>query len=289
MIKQIFFDTDIGSDIDDALALIFLLAQKQHRLIGVSTVYGPTLTRAQVAKTLLHSLQKSKPIIQGQNQTLSRKPIWLTGNESKNINTKLKPDFFSIVDFLETVKQKIAIVATGPLTNIANLETKGFLEKHCHHLFIMGGVLPGKNLPATEHNFFSDPIATDIVFKSKTPITLIPLNVTLQFPLRLEHLNELSAQKTSAGELIKFWLKNWISTTKAFPKTSLFFNQVFLHDPIAAAVACNFPCKTCKLPVKVSAKTGKIHINSKGKNINLVTEISLNTINNIFQIIKNSL
>ena len=38
--KKVLFDTDIGSDIDDAVALAYLLAKTQCDLLGITTVPG---------------------------------------------------------------------------------------------------------------------------------------------------------------------------------------------------------------------------------------------------------
>ena len=52
MIK-VWIDTDVGGDIDDALALLLAMSSQQLEIIGVSTVYENTLARAKIAKTLL--------------------------------------------------------------------------------------------------------------------------------------------------------------------------------------------------------------------------------------------
>ena len=52
MIK-VWIDTDVGGDIDDALALLLAMSSKQLEIVGVSTVYENTLARARIAKTLL--------------------------------------------------------------------------------------------------------------------------------------------------------------------------------------------------------------------------------------------
>jgi len=287
--KLILFDTDIGTDIDDALALIFLTAQTKNRLIGVNTVYGPVLTRVQAAKTLLKALNKKIPAIQGLSQTLSKRKIWLSGHENEMVNLNLQPDFQSLENFLDQVKQKIVIVATGPLTNIAQLQTKGLLERHCRHLIIMGGVLTQPGLPKFEHNFSADPLAAHAVFQSDLPITLIPLNLTIKFPLPKAGLNKLLNLSDPAGKLIATWLTSWIKTTKTFPSASQFFNRVFLHDPIAAAIACNFPHQIKQIKLTVSPQTGQIKKSSQGKLINLVININRKEVKNIFQIIKNAL
>lgn len=287
--KTILFDTDIGTDIDDALALIFLVAQTKHQLIGVSTVYGPALVRAQAAKTLLLALNKETPVIQGHSQTLSKKKIWLSGHEKEMVSLNLQPDSKPLESFLNQNKQKIIIVATGPLTNIAQLQTKGLLERHCQHLFIMGGVLTQPGLPKFEHNFSADPLAAHTVFQSNLPITLIPLNLTIQFPLSKTGLNKLLNLPTPAGKLTAAWLISWIKTTKTFPSVSPFFNRVFLHDPIAVAIACNFPHQIKQIKLIVSPQTGQIKKSSQGKLINFVTKINRKEVNSIFQIIKNAL
>ena len=50
---KIWLDTDIGGDIDDALALLLAMASKEVELVGVSTVFENTEARAKIAKTLL--------------------------------------------------------------------------------------------------------------------------------------------------------------------------------------------------------------------------------------------
>ena len=74
---KILFDTDIGSDIDDALALLLLLRIPDVELIGVTTVYGCTDIRAKVAKKILDAAQRSVPVISGCGTPLgSPMPIW---------------------------------------------------------------------------------------------------------------------------------------------------------------------------------------------------------------------
>ena len=286
--KNLIFDTDIGTDIDDALALIFLLNQKKIKLSQIITSHGPTLLRAKIALTLLNSLNKNTLVIKGLTKPFSHRKIWLSGFESKKVNQNLKPCHQTLSKSLKSLKRKAIILSTGPLTNIAHLKKKGLLTKHCQHLFIMGGVLPEKNLPKLEHNFSADPLAAHIAFQSKIPITLIPLNITIKFPLSKKQISSLINHNSTSGQLISNWITNWIKTTKTFSKSNPFFNQVFLHDPIAAAIACGFPGKIKKININICKNSGKINT-SKGKAINLLTQISPKTVNNIFKIITKAL
>ena len=49
----ILFDTDLGTDVDDAIALAFLAQDPRCRLVGVTTVNGDARRRAALAKGLL--------------------------------------------------------------------------------------------------------------------------------------------------------------------------------------------------------------------------------------------
>ena len=50
----VLLDTDIGDDIDDALALALILRSPEIALKGVTTVFGDTKLRACLATYLLH-------------------------------------------------------------------------------------------------------------------------------------------------------------------------------------------------------------------------------------------
>jgi purine nucleosidase len=49
--RHVILDTDIGTDVDDLLALVFLAHARELSLKGVTTLYGDTLLRARIAAT----------------------------------------------------------------------------------------------------------------------------------------------------------------------------------------------------------------------------------------------
>ena len=67
---KVLFDTDIGSDLDDAVALSYLLAQPRCDLLGITTVSGDVLIRARLASVLCKSAQKDVPIRLGSSDRL---------------------------------------------------------------------------------------------------------------------------------------------------------------------------------------------------------------------------
>src|SRR5262249_58606776 len=69
MIKVI-HDTDIGSDIDDAVALAYLLANPECELLGVTTVTGNVEQRAQLASVLCKVAGRDVPIYPGSGDAI---------------------------------------------------------------------------------------------------------------------------------------------------------------------------------------------------------------------------
>src|SRR3990172_8925537 len=53
--NPVLLDTDIGSDIDDAVCLAYLLRQQRCELLGVTTVSGDTRARAALASAVCHA------------------------------------------------------------------------------------------------------------------------------------------------------------------------------------------------------------------------------------------
>ena len=62
---KLLFDTDIGSDIDDAVALAYLLMQPSIDLLGITTVTGEARKRAALASRLLELAGQTCPSSQG--------------------------------------------------------------------------------------------------------------------------------------------------------------------------------------------------------------------------------
>ena len=68
---KIILDTDIGSDVDDALALLFALKSDSLELRALSTVYGNTVLRAKIAKKLLDYASDDTEVYIGESTPLN--------------------------------------------------------------------------------------------------------------------------------------------------------------------------------------------------------------------------
>ena len=62
---KVLLDTDIGTDVDDAVAIAYLLAHPDCELLGITTVTGEAKKRASLASVLCQAAGKNIPIYPG--------------------------------------------------------------------------------------------------------------------------------------------------------------------------------------------------------------------------------
>ena len=85
--KTIILDTDIGTDVDDCLALALCLASPELKLAAVTTVYGDVRLRARIVLKLLALRDVNDvPVAAGaEKPLLDRVPIYWEGDEGQGI------------------------------------------------------------------------------------------------------------------------------------------------------------------------------------------------------------
>jgi purine nucleosidase len=111
-----------------------------------------------------------------------------------------------ICDAVQAAPGQVTIVCLGPLTNLARaLQYDPELPSLLGQIIMTGGSLSGIGnvTPAAEFNMYFDPESAQQVFRSPTTKTLIPLEVTSQIVFSLDFLDELPAQSTRAGSLLR--------------------------------------------------------------------------------------
>jgi purine nucleosidase len=62
---KVLLDTDIGTDVDDAVALAYLLSHPDCELLGITTVTGEATKRASLASVVCKAAGKEIPIYPG--------------------------------------------------------------------------------------------------------------------------------------------------------------------------------------------------------------------------------
>jgi purine nucleosidase len=202
---RLWVDTDVGTNPDDAIALLCAVAHPQIELVGVSTMGADAAWRADVARQLVPG---EIPLVAGAPATVEALPA-------------AAPD---------------TVLAIGPLTNMAAVTT---MARRPTPLVVMGGALrPVRHrgaVRAVESNFAADPRAAAVVL-AESGVTLVPLDATLATRLDPPALDLLLSAAPALVPAVEAWL---VAQKKAgIPEDE---RAIHLHDPSALLVAAGEP------------------------------------------------
>lgn len=231
----ILFDTDIGSDIDDAVALAYLLRQPRAEVLGITTVTGDVQKRAALCEMLCREAGKQDvPIHCGRRDVLWRGPgqPWVPQYDKvSDRQHSLDREENTAVEFLrQTIRSRpgeITLLSVGPFGNIAALHAVDPEALHMVKRFVSmaGRFFPE---PAHEWNCIVDPFSTAIVAEAQIPGHLwVGLDVTLECVMQRE---EVQARFTDP--LLEVVLKMAEAWFEQRP-------ELTFHDPLAAALLFN--------------------------------------------------
>jgi purine nucleosidase len=187
----VIFDTDIGTDIDDAYALAALIQHSDVEVLGVTTVSGDTVARARLAAKLLAAAGgrwKTLPVyagVPGAAQYM-RQVDWAAGYTAPNLHEAGAVEFMRRA--IGARPGKVTVIAVGELTNVAALlESEPGIAQRIRTIALMGGAIhrgfaPGSK-PEPEWNIKSNVAAARAVFSSGVPLLVAPLDSTADLRL----------------------------------------------------------------------------------------------------------
>jgi purine nucleosidase len=261
MALRVILDTDIGTDVDDCLALALILSSPELQLEGVTCVYGDVGLRARMARKLLRLRGRDDiPVTVGASKPLlDRRPVYWPGHEGKGLleegDETLESDSEFATDFIirKVIEYpgEIHLICIGPLTNIAlSFLREPRLAQRVAGLTIMGGVLRGPqnlDLPYAEHNIISDPEAAHVVLSSGAPITLIPLDITTQVRINRQGVASIRSGQTTFHEAVA-------RQVELYPHFQA-HDWTFLHDPLAVATLID-PTVVTMRPLHIDVELG---------------------------------
>jgi purine nucleosidase len=269
---RIWIDTDIGSDVDDALALAYVLRHPKLELAGVSTVFGDTALRTRIASELLaRAGDANAPVVTGLGLPLSPgKPGLMFGHEgvglfddpAPRMRTEEEPERNERVHAMKSAIEAArpdALLAIGPLSNLGALIDAGV---QLPRLFIMGGKLTEGKLRGAvggifEWNWFCDPLAVQKVLGASHGWLprVVPAEVTFRTRLAdgdVEALADGGELGRSLSLLCQEWLRAQVERLGA--KRAL----VALHDPLTAATIARddlCPFRACRIEIDDAGET----------------------------------
>lgn len=261
--KTIWLDTDIGSDIDDALALAYLLACEDCDLIGISTVTEFDNQRAKLASALCKIAGKNVPIHPGLPLPLLVAPRQTTVPQAVALekwahDTEFETNsaVFALRDAIRACPGEITLLGIGPLMNIGVLfALDPQIPSLLKELVLMCGAFDFPDWPgAIEWNAQNDPHACALTYRAKVPrIVSFGYDVTLKVQMDKDPFAALisgSEMGRCALDMAQAW----------FEKTS----DVTFHDPLAAAAIfqpslCEYESGDVEIDLENPELLGKTH------------------------------
>ncbi len=188
--EKIIIDTDIGDDIDDAFALALALRSPELQILGVTTTFGDTQTRAKLADRLLGEAGREDiPVAAGiptpPKSPLTQRPYAEHGHFARATH----PDAVNFI--LEQIRRypgEITLVAIGPLMNVGALIDKDpETFRKLKRVVMMGGSVErgygdsgytAAPPPQPEWNILNDIPSAQKIFAAGVPIYMMPLDAT---------------------------------------------------------------------------------------------------------------
>ena len=237
---------DVDTGVDDALALLLALSSPEAELVGVSTVAGNVplpRTTDNTLRLLQWAERADVPVYAGAERPLVRDAVaaddvhGATGLGAAQLPEARTAPAGDGVEFLLSTLQarpgEVTLVATGPLTNLAQAEAQvpGVLQR-ARQVVIMGGAVgvPGNVTPTAEFNFYADPHAARQVLASGAELVLVGLDVTEQVWLEQATLQACTGARAAFCQAA-------CEPVIAFEAAHYGFAGMHVHDPVALGAA----------------------------------------------------
>lgn len=254
--SKVLLDTDIGTDIDDAWALGYLLKSPSLELLGVTVGDGDTAMRARLACKLLHRLGRTDipvavgratPLIPGNR--IDYQFAW--AEDFRGYAPVATPAADFLADVIHQNPNEVTLIAVGPLHNIGDL-----IRRHpdviplVKRVVIMSGSI-GPNAasptPFAEWNVKLAIPEAQAVYAAPWPLTIVPLDSTMYVRLEDQERETLRNAGTPLVTALETLLRLWTDR----PAT-----RMTLHDQLALAEAQHpgrFFGRCEAMPLRVSA------------------------------------
>lgn len=232
---KILLDTDIGTDIDDAWAVGYVLNSPTLELVGVTTSDGDTAARARLACKLLYRLGRTDVPVAAGRPTPAVPPdridFQFTWAEDF---LDYKPVSTSAVEFLADAIGKnphqITLVAVGPLHNIGDLvRLHPDVIPLVKRVVLMSGSI-GANafspVAVAEWNVKLAIKEAQAVYSAAWPLTIVPLDSTSYIRLEDAERDALRKANTPLTVALETLLRLWTDRPAS---------RMTLHDQLALA------------------------------------------------------
>ena len=234
----VILDCDPGHD--DAIAILLAAGLPEIDLRLITTVGGNhTLanTTRNARSVLALAGITSVPVAAGRDRPLTREPVialdihGASGIDGAELPEPVAPvsDRHAVDLLVEQATAEVALVATGPLSNVADAIRRG--ARPGQVIWMGGAIGIGNVTPAAEFNAYADPEAVALVLASGIPFTIVPLELTHQALASADVLARIAALREPIGPALVGLMRFFESTYRevfGFPSPPV-------HDPCTIA------------------------------------------------------
>jgi purine nucleosidase len=236
--EKIIIDTDIGDDIDDAFALALALRSPELEILGVTTGFGDTETRARLTDRFLGEAGRSDIPVAAGVPTQTKNPLsqrrYAEGGHFAKSSHPAAVDF--LLDQIRRYPGGVTLVAIGPLMNVgAAIDKDAATFRKLKRVVIMGGCIKRgygdlgytpPHGPQPEWNIVNDVASAQKLFAAGVPVAVMPLDST---QLKLDEVKRafLFSQGTPITDALTLLYHQWGQQTPT------------LFDPMTIAYVVN--------------------------------------------------
>jgi inosine-uridine nucleoside N-ribohydrolase len=236
---RLWIDTDVGTNPDDAVALLCAAAHPDVDVVGISTVDGDTERRAEIARELVDA-----PVVAGSR--LAVRDVSTSGAD--------------------------ALLAIGPLENVARLLAADALPPR---VAVMGGALrPVRHrgeVREVEHNFAAEPAATQAVIANAPGLLLCPLDVTVRMRPSAADATAMVDAAPPLGPMLVGWEAH--QEASGVPDHEA---AVRLHDPLALLALVGEPIVVIEQRSLIVDAHARLHEDrGRGRVADVVTDVDV--------------
>lgn len=273
--NRILIDSDPG--IDDALAILLALSNREIQLEGITIVHGNCSADQGVvnALSILELAGAGQiPVLKGLERPLVNPPLFAPETHGSGglgyaelPFPEREPGDEHAVDFLIrkllAAPGEITVVAVGPLTNLAvAFRKEPAVIPAVREVISMGGAFKhgGNTTPLAEFNVFADPHAAHIVYHSGASIRLVPLDVTYQCVLTESNVNTLQELESPISDFIADATRFYMEFHDSYQGVK----GCVINDPLALALAfqadlCRYRDLYINVDISGGVSTGKTY------------------------------
>jgi len=236
--EKVIIDTDIGDDIDDAFAVALALHSPELQILGITTTFGDTETRAKLLDRFLAEIGRPDiPIAAGvptpPKGTFTQRRYAESGHFAKPSHPE------AVAFLLDQIRRnpgQITLIAIGPLMNVGGaIEKDPATFRKLKRIIMMGGSIKRgygdlgygpPTPPQPEWNILNDIPSAQKLFAAGVPLFVMPVDST---QLKMDELKRafLFSQGTPITDALTLLYHQWGQETPT------------LFDPMTIAFLVN--------------------------------------------------